>query len=339
MYASGNIILTDDKYRILALLRIVSLEQADNDSATAAIQDPSSSSSTTTTRFAVGELYPMKLARQYEGMTREKLVAMLTSCLPKPVFNTNQDAAVVEEGTLEEGSAQQQQQPNNNAKKSSKTRKKLGGGGVAAASSSTNLKKLVRQLFGPEYGPSFCDHCLLKSGLSPSLKFPGEFDMDPVNSPHINSLLAALQEADVVILETMRTVSRGYIMSKTVNFTQAGAAAAAGSVTTDTSQQKQQQELAYVDFHPYLFTQFDPATHPDIHITTFDTFDAAVGKYSINYEYVSTHTFPHSLALSFSKYSFPRRILFQNRNTAARRKSTATRINCTKEDCIFTCRS
>jgi predicted ribosome quality control (RQC) complex YloA/Tae2 family protein len=117
-YAKGNLILTDHEYKIIVLLR------AHKKSDEAICQ--------------VGETYPTARKRQFQPMTREKLLDLL------------QRSASGENEEKEEAEDDDEEHAPVDAKEAS------------------TLKYVLNNNL--DYGPGFAEHCILSAGLTPNMK-------------------------------------------------------------------------------------------------------------------------------------------------------------------------
>jgi predicted ribosome quality control (RQC) complex YloA/Tae2 family protein len=156
-YAKGNLILTDHEYKIIVLLRA----HKKSDEAV----------------YAVGETYPTARKRQFQPMTREKLLDLLQRSA----------SGEQEEKEIEEEDDEEEQAP------------------VDAKEASTLKHVLNNNL---DYGPGFAEHCILSAGLKPNMKLQGEI-LKLMTSEDIDKLVAAFQEADDFILQAQSRISRG----------------------------------------------------------------------------------------------------------------------------------
>ncbi|KAJ3042636.1 hypothetical protein HDV00_006915 [Rhizophlyctis rosea] len=283
-YASGNIILTDFEYKILALLRVVELEGTPGaQGQVPAAAKPEKTASTKPdgeeedTRFAVGEIYKTELARPFTPITEEKLRQALASGespvestpgAAEPSENTEEGAAAVPEATGKKGGKGGKKKGADKAAKQEKWAKEKKKGKEAT------LKKFVRDKLGPDYGPALIEHCIARSGLDPNMKVGEDLDLTPESS-HVAALLKAFQEGDAVVESCMKQPPKGYIVVKGYGKKSGGE----NDTPTATDGNAAQKEFtAYDEFHPYPFSQFlPPAFETDP--LEFPTFDKAVDEF------------------------------------------------------------
>ncbi|CAH0550689.1 unnamed protein product [Brassicogethes aeneus] len=126
---------------------------------------------------------------------------------------------------------------------------------LSKAKNGDQLKKVV--VSNTEYGPALLEHVLLKQGLPNSTKIGKTFDI----SKDIDTLHAALTEAEQIFSESKKSHTKGYIIQKKEE-----------RVATDDSGAK----IMYSnqEFHPILFEQ-----HKLMPFKEFDSFNQAVDEF------------------------------------------------------------
>ncbi|KAJ3086652.1 hypothetical protein HK102_012770, partial [Quaeritorhiza haematococci] len=278
-YASGNIILTDCDYKIMSLLRVVSLEGAPAPKPTDAANDEEIDR----TRFAVGEIYNTTLVKHFQPMTMEKLQQSLSKALspPEPVApEPEPQQPTAPESSSKKGGKKKggkQDQPKKEQKKK------------AHKGKDSTLRKIVRATLGPDYGPSLVDHCLTRSGLDLNAKLTHETPEEEKNRI-LQALLTAFTEADEIVQSCMTKPQKGWIVLKNLslmhlssNNTKAPAPkpvadSSSKPTITEESAEKKDEMVAYDEFHPFLFAQFSNGDHPR-QTVEFVSFDKAVDEF------------------------------------------------------------
>lgn len=115
------------------------------------------------------------------------------------------------------------------------------------------LKKILNLLL--EFGASLIDHVLLKAGFL-NCKIGQNFHIEN-DLPKLHS---ALIEAELILNDGKKIISKGYIVQK--------------KETKITADGNEEFIYANIEFHPYLFEQIKNQTCKE-----FDTFDNAVDEY------------------------------------------------------------
>jgi len=264
-YSSGNIILTDNEYKILSLLRTVSVDEKDK---------------VEKTRFAVGEIYDVTQAKSHTPVTLEDLQKTLR---PEEEDSNNNNNSNNKEKDTNESSIevsviskkqevqrdqkapmtkkekrrlkemklkQEQKQKEEEQKKQQNQNKKQKDRNVK----NITLLRCIKEKFSEKYGPALIDHIIKKSNLNPSLKVFTEFDISP-ESPQMKNLLKAFNEADDIVNSINNNENKGYIISHKIES------------TTDKKKEDNKKEndnennkennndnIIYDEFHPYLFS-------------------------------------------------------------------------------------
>ncbi|KAJ3280006.1 hypothetical protein HK104_000994 [Borealophlyctis nickersoniae] len=283
-YASGNIILTDHEYRILALLRVVELEGTATPGKGAPVMPGTTEEEDT--RFAVGETYNVTRAREFEAITEEKLRLALTVAVTGEGEAPNEGPG--EELPDKGEEAHQAAAERAGDKKGGKGGKKKGDknakadkwGKTKKSQKESTLKKVVREKLGPDYGPALIEHCVMRSGLDPNMKIPGELDLTP-GSGHVAALLQAFTEGDSIIRECLQKPQKGYIFVRNYRdgkLEEENNDTTANPSDRDGTPDKQPDLIAYHEFHPYPFSHF-PASGAAAEPLEFPSFDKAVDEF------------------------------------------------------------
>ncbi|XP_057315018.1 ribosome quality control complex subunit NEMF-like [Hydractinia symbiolongicarpus] len=111
-----------------------------------------------------------------------------------------------------------------------------------------NLKRVLNPLF--VYGPAVLEHCLLETGLQPSIKLGQKFNID--NDDDMNKLMTALENAENILYD--KQVASGYIIQKKE------VRLKSNNITDESGDDL----LTYVEFHPFLFTQHQHLPHKEL---------------------------------------------------------------------------
>ncbi|KAF9106296.1 hypothetical protein BGX27_009240 [Mortierella sp. AM989] len=129
---------------------------------------------------------------------------------------------------------------------------------LKAAGPKDILKKVLNtKLF---YGPALTEHAILSADLIPNTVVSTEFDTSE-DSPQVQSLFEALQEADRIIENGGDDEKKGYIIMLKHK-----------KKNEDDLEEK--ELVTYDEFHPYLFAQ-----HRSQIFKEFESFDAAVDEF------------------------------------------------------------
>ncbi|KAJ3054664.1 hypothetical protein HK097_001144, partial [Rhizophlyctis rosea] len=288
-YASGNIILTDFEYKILALLRVVELEGTPGSQPQSAAPAQGGKAATPAakaageeedTRFAVGETYNIGLARPFQPITEEKLRRALVDANA----SADVDVSVVADEKVEEKGATTEQ--GKKGDKGGKGGKKKGADKPAKQEKwakekkkgkDATLKKVVREKLGPDYGPAVIEHCITRSGLDPNLKLGEDLDLSP-GSAQVAALLKAFEEGDEIVRSCMGGTPKGFIVVKGYGKKAGAENEKLAATDADPSQQPEKAFTAYDEFHPYPFAQFLPPASESEPVE-FPSFDKAVDEF------------------------------------------------------------
>ncbi|KAF8971959.1 hypothetical protein BGZ46_010228, partial [Entomortierella lignicola] len=129
---------------------------------------------------------------------------------------------------------------------------------LRAAGPKDILKKILNtKLF---YGPALTEHAILKAELIPNTVVSTGFDTSE-DSPQVQALFEALQEADKIIEKGGDDDKKGYIIMLKHK-----------KKNEDDLEEK--ELVTYDEFHPYLFSQ-----HKSLDYKEFESFDAAVDEF------------------------------------------------------------
>ncbi|KAJ3168662.1 hypothetical protein HDU88_001555 [Geranomyces variabilis] len=283
-FASGNIILTDHEYRILALLRVVEIEGAASTSAPTISSDPAGAAGAGArnegdAKFAVGEIYDVTAARPFQPVTEEKVRGMLESAKAAASrAAAAADPAAAAEELLEEprtgGKVKGGKKKIASSKKSGKEKNKL---------KENTLRKVIRDKMSQDYGPTLVDHCIARSGLDVGSKITEDLDVGP-NSTIVLSLLEAFREGDAIVRSCIDSAQKGWIILRALDTTQNGAAPPPrpdATTAPDGRESAPRAFVAYDEFHPFLFEQFvaDGASGAEPRSVEFPSFDKCVDEF------------------------------------------------------------
>ncbi|KAJ3176325.1 hypothetical protein HDU87_005367 [Geranomyces variabilis] len=283
-FASGNIILTDHEYRILALLRVVEIEGAAGTGAPTMSSDPAGAAAASApnegdAKFAVGEIYDLTAARPFQPVTEEKVRGMLESAKAA----ASQAAAAADPGA---GAGELFEEPRTggkvkggkkkiaSTKKSNKDKNK---------SKENTLRKVIRDKMSQDYGPALVDHCISRSGLDVGLKISEDLDVGP-NSTIVLSLLEAFREGDTIVRSCIESPQKGWIILRALDTAKNGAASPPRLDVTTAPNDRETASTAFVaydEFHPILFQQFvtDGAAGAEPRSVEFSSFDKCVDEF------------------------------------------------------------
>ena len=260
LYASGNIVLTDGNYEILALLRSHKFEED------IAVQ--------------VGEIYP---------------IAFTTTVLPSDNTSTNSTISNMSttefikwtreryQDMIQQNEEQQKlkkEADNATVSTTSDAKGKKGRGNAttaAAGSKKVRMKKMnMRQLLLCKesgvalYGPEILDHCLLTSGFTPSAKVEDFLKSYDESSDRRNEfgdvtlLQSELRDSAPELLALLDSPGQpGYILMKEPSPT-----------TPDDDNKEKGKSGIYFDFVPRMYKQ-----HQGNAFIELSSFDAAVDEY------------------------------------------------------------
>lgn len=125
---------------------------------------------------------------------------------------------------------------------------------IESAKSGENLKKVLNPLL--EFGAALIDHVLLQAGFASGCKIGKDFDI----ATDMPRLIVALQNADNMLNNAKKNVSKGYIIQK--------------KEIKPSPDNKEDFIFANIEFHPFLFEQYKNCPYKE-----FDSFDVAVDEY------------------------------------------------------------
>jgi predicted ribosome quality control (RQC) complex YloA/Tae2 family protein len=188
-YATGNIILTDNNYRIMTLMRVVEIE---NDGAKQMV--------------AVGEIYDIKKAKEFEQMNPERLLNQISSLVAQlddkeSLADLNEQVTPID---LETTSVIQQETPSYKSKRAYKKK----------PAKESNLKTVLRAKFAGDYTPALVDHIISVSGLSGSVTDYKSEKLDDATSDNFKALLEAFKIGDEIVHRNHLQDTNGFILSK-----------------------------------------------------------------------------------------------------------------------------
>ena len=272
-YAAGNVILTDAKYSILALLRVIdqdivpstvtmnpnplavppviaipSVENSSNVAAPTTTTTPTTATETTsapvTQKFVVGEIYNIHMAQQFAPMTMDTLRSIFF-----PATLSTENTVIMESAYVIESAEPTKDDSNLAPFKPAWSKKKAAFASKTPNQKRPQLKRFLREKFAFTYSAPLVDHCFHVSGLDPEKKVSDVTDQD------LDSLLNAFRRCDTIILEAETRIMPGYLILK---------------------------DEAYHEFHPYRFAQFSDLN--DSEIREFPTFSHAADDFFSNLE-------------------------------------------------------
>ena len=240
-YAAGNIILTDADYKIISLLRLVTISASD---APAPSEDTHKDSKTfkqgstekiqsgdqDNIRIAVGEIYDVSGSRAFVPMSSERLLGILQLDIS---------------ATL----------PSSKTKKADKKNE----GDV------DSLKRVLRQKLGADYGPVLVDHALLGSKLDPSIKVG---DLQDPEKEEFKSLLNAFAETDAIVESCQTKPQKGWIWARSHS-------RKSSNTESQDSLNAEKDFLEYDDLQPFPFA----SSKKDLISIEFDSFNKAADTY------------------------------------------------------------
>ncbi|XP_015522227.1 nuclear export mediator factor NEMF homolog isoform X1 [Neodiprion lecontei] len=116
------------------------------------------------------------------------------------------------------------------------------------------LKKILNPHL--EFGPAIIDHVLLQTGFPVNCKIGKNFDV----ANDFPKLVLALEAADKIFTEAIKSISKGYITQK--------------KEARPSQDGKEDYIFANVEFHPMLFEQ-----HKNLPFKEFESFDRAVDEF------------------------------------------------------------
>jgi predicted ribosome quality control (RQC) complex YloA/Tae2 family protein len=286
LYSSGNIILTDHEYKILALLRVVELDvSAQQPKTTSNLSTPTTQEPTMPTssqhqlakenevNFRVGEIYPVHLAKPFVPMTKARLIQTMTTGLGE-ILKVGKD---LPKGA-EVPHSSQSTEAGGKGKKSQKGVRKGGEGKSAFAGAKEKditLRRLVREKFGPYYGPTLLDHALMISGLDLNAKLDSTTNFEPM----YESLMKAFEETDRMFSQALA----GDLCEGWVTLTEhKGQQISENSGLSQQPSEVYQDFLTYDEFHPYILAHLPKYPAPQ----HYPTFNKAVDEF---YSRIESH--------------------------------------------------
>ncbi|XP_043672655.1 nuclear export mediator factor NEMF homolog [Vespula pensylvanica] len=125
---------------------------------------------------------------------------------------------------------------------------------IESAKPGENLKKVLNPLL--EFGAAVIDHVLLQAGFALGCKIGKDFDI----AKDMSRLTVALKNADNMLNDAKKNVSKGYIIQK--------------KEIKPSPDSKEDFIFTNIEFHPFLFEQYKNDLYKE-----FDSFDVAVDEY------------------------------------------------------------
>ncbi len=295
MYGLGNIILTNDKYVILSLLRLHEYSSSD------ASKDASSEQ----VKVRVGNVYPVTYAttitsaatttptpktvesnvddsqNEREGDDHQTKITNTTT--KQSILEMNSEEAyqwaklqlqIYHDKALQEKQQQQEQSGDNKKKKKKKK--------DVAGSSSINLKMLLLKpnsgVF--HYGPSLIEHCILCANLEPNTKFTLDTVEEVVTSlSHWEDLISSLNVEGSRILDNFDSGDgKGFVLYREKGILDPGTnennVNAVSSALSDAIKKMPHSDKVFEEFQPHLLRQ-----HQDRPRLIYDNFSMAVDEF------------------------------------------------------------
>jgi len=299
LYGLGNIILTNDKYVILALLRLHEYSSTDTTTSNQGGKDVDELTDTLSeqVKVRVGNVYPVTYATTITSAaqtTTAKTVesdtvdspgdmkdgALTTKSSKQSVLEMNSEEAYEWAKTqlqiYHDKQQKQQQQQQNDDNKKRKKKKKDGG------SSSINLKMLLLKpnsgVF--HYGPSLIEHCILCANLPPHTKFTLDTLEDVVASlSSWDDLISSLKAEGSRILENFDCGDgKGFILYREKETlgpnTNETNTKATSSALSDAIKKMPHSDKVFEEFQPHLLKQ-----HEDRPRLIYDNFSMAIDEF------------------------------------------------------------
>jgi hypothetical protein len=210
-YSSGNIILTDHEYKIMALLRTVDVTSTTDSSTTTSTTAADNNADTTKTSkdatFRVGEKYAFGLVKPFEGVSADglkdafsKAVSAAAEIQPAVVQN-NADSS----STTEQTSSTTPLPSSKNAKSSKKYSKaKKDSAATSKNPKQMEIRRWIREVYATIYGPSLVDHVFAFSGIDSNLTLGALVDSADLFTSTLLSLTKGFQDADRIAYSIFR---------------------------------------------------------------------------------------------------------------------------------------
>ena len=250
LYARGNLVLTNNSYTILSLLRSHEYNKSN---------ESSSESNNEAIQVKVGHAYPVTYATTITASTENDKDAydengeLLTACDPLKWYQKQQ---------LESDSTTTQVDDN------SKSKKKNGGSSKKKKNNTTQAAwklLLMKASSGvSHYGPSLLEHCLRCAGLWETSTVTSKYPHDLTTTEEWKALQDVLESEGTRILTDIRnSASKGYILyqeKQTKNPTQPSASPF--------------DDKILLEFQPHLLKQHEVMPHLEYH-----TFDLAADNF------------------------------------------------------------
>jgi hypothetical protein len=302
LYVKGNIVLTDYNYTVIALLRshvfgtatsaggddgadvvlkvgesypMSELVFSHNPASTAANQSsvavenvaPTPEDSSTSNSITI-DLNDVNCSyEQFVRWSHMKIMEVSGPDAGTSATSASNTASAVADVTGDDGVAESQ--PQQQASATIPTRK--------AKQKKLTLRQLLlsKESGVSQLGTEIVDHCLVNSGLSPTLKLdpPSSSTHFVVTAQQFQNLLFAIHDSySTLLVHLNRPGAPGFILCKSVPMPPSRQGnAMSGSNSNSASEQTQQE---FEEFVPFIFAQ-----HKDRSYITFPSFDQAVDEY------------------------------------------------------------
>jgi len=267
LYGLGNLILTDGKYGILALLRLHEYSKVGGGTGEG---DEGGGD----VKVRVGNVYPVTYATTISTAGNPAL----DGTTPQSLLEMNQEEAYQwtkqELTVLKAKAGEQQSQLQNQSKKKQGKKNKNNG-------SSTLKMLLLKPASGVfHYGPSLLEHCILSANLDPTLKFTLE-TYDSILPPTTWGILLEKlkQEGDNILQNFHRGDGKGYILYRLKPSTTPTSPTSITTTTTSTTITAQPSKIPhsnkiFEEFQPHLLAQHTNRLH-----ITLPTFSSAIDTF------------------------------------------------------------
>lgn len=251
LYASGNIILTDENYNILSLLRTHKFDE--------------------NVKMAVKQVYPVEVLEKKSPSESIQSAPELNAFIAKWFEDLDVKAAVV------------------------------GGGASKAKKKVQTLKQLLlmkESSFGG-LGPVIVEHCIVSTGLQPTLKIKNAAEFAAIGDEQLTKLVDELQ-GGWRLLEKLQAEQNTAVVDVTEDGTPI-------DVPVDTKPKEkcgfivlkdrasETAPVQYEEFTPFLYAQHRLGNKQ---VQSFDTFDEAVDEYFSRFEAEVAEVAKHNAQLA-----------------------------------------
>ncbi|KXS09301.1 DUF814-domain-containing protein [Gonapodya prolifera JEL478] len=297
LFASGNIILTDHTFRIIALLRVVTLEVPSGAQSTSTKKvEGETDAEKETFRMAVGEIYEVGFAREFAPMTDERLREILT--LPtKPVDDPAAPAL-----PAEERAEASQANMNPGKGKGGDDRKKDGKGGAQQKGKSAGkravkqredvtptLRKWLKEKAVADFSPVMIDSVLHDASVEATVRVDEVDTSDTSPQSIFSRLLHSFEGMNALLLTIGEKECEGWIVLKDETKpteSPAGDSLRFSAPAPDAAASARQGDgQAFEEFHP-----FAPSHLAHLPLRRFPTFSGAADEFFSLWEHSKLRT-------------------------------------------------